>query len=81
MNKKELLSELIEVERGKLNRLIEEELLPHKSFACEGTGGGESHSRVCFAGRSEETSFCKSDAVYYQSRYLDRLIELYMECA
>ncbi len=51
MNKKELLSELIEVERGKLNRLI------------------------------EKTPFCESEAVYHQSRYLDRLIELYMECA
>ncbi len=45
MSKKELLSELIEKERAKLNRLIE----------------------------------LGSEEAYGQSRYVDRLIELYME--
>ncbi|MCD7761735.1 MAG: hypothetical protein LUI14_00780 [Lachnospiraceae bacterium] len=73
MKKKELLSVLIETERDKLNRLIEAELLSHETLAGERAGGGESHSCLWLFGHSEE--------IYHQSRYLDRLIELYMECA
>ncbi|MCD7717570.1 MAG: hypothetical protein LUI39_14205 [Lachnospiraceae bacterium] len=70
MNQKEILSALIETERAKLNRLIEAELLSHDTFAGESAGGGESHSCFGFSGHNE---------VFRQSRYLDRLIELYMD--